>query len=151
MALDGLSLGNMGVVRDILPGELQLQLKEANALQQAVKKIEHTEGGKLDPDKRKNKEEQQKQQRENAQKKLYKSLFDEIPEERKSDIQDLDQVINRTENKREYKVVYNSYNEIIEIIHIKSNQVTETLTLEELKSFIMKVKNPLGIIVDRKI
>ncbi len=151
MALDGLSLGNMGVIRDILPGELQLQLKEANAVQQAVKKIEHAEGDKLDPDKRKNKEEQKKQQQENAQKKLYKNIFDEIPEERKSDIQDLDQVINRTENKREYKVVYNSYNEIIEIIHIKSNQVTETLTLEELKSFIMKVKNPLGIIVDRKI
>lgn len=151
MALDGLSLGNIGIVRDILPGEIQLQIKEANALQQAVKKIEQAESDKLDPDKRKDKEQQKKKQEEEAQKRAYKKTVENLSEKHKSYIEDLDQVINRTENKREYKVVYNSIKEIVEIIHLKTGQVSETLTLEELKAFIMKVKNPLGIIVDRKI
>jgi len=149
MALDGLSLGNIGVVRDVLPGEIQLQIKGASTVEQAVKKIEQSENDKLDPDKKKEKEKQQ--QKQNSQQKSYSAVFEELPEARKSDIKDLDQAINRTENKREYRVLYNSYNEVVEIIHVKSNMVTETLTLEELKSFIMKVKNPLGIIVDRKI
>ncbi len=149
MALDGLSLGNIGVVRDIAPGEIHFQIKEMNPVEQVVQKIEQSENQKLDPDKKKDKEKERQEQQ--AQKRAYKKVFEELPEERKSDIEDLNQVINRTENKREYKVVYNSYKEVVEIIHIKTNQITETLTLEELKSFIMKVKNPLGIIIDREI
>lgn len=149
MALDGLSLGNIGIVRDIAPGEIHFQIKETNSIEQVVKKIEKSENDKLDPDKRKDKENNRGEKE--AQKRAYKNVFEELPEERKSDIEDLNKVINKTENKREYKVVYNSYKEVVEIIHIKTNNVTETLTLEELKSFIMKVKNPLGIIVDRQV
>lgn len=149
MALDGLSLGNVGVVRDVNPGEIQFQIREMHPVEQAVQKIEQAESDKLDPDKRKERERQQKEKQ--AQKKAYNKVFEELPEDRKSDIEDLNNAINRAENKREYKVVYNSYSEVVEIIHIKSNQITETLTLEELKSFIMKVKNPLGIIVDRQV
>lgn len=149
MALDGLFLGNIGMVRDITPGEIQFQIKETNSVEQVVKKIEQSENDKLDPDKKK--ERDKKQGEKEAQKRAYKNVFEELPEERKSDIEDLNQVINKTENKREYKVVYNSYKEVVEIIHIKTNNITETLTLEELKSFIMKVKNPLGIIIDRQV
>lgn len=149
MALDGLSLGNVGVVRETLPGEVQLQVKDMYPVEETVKKIEQAENEKLDPDKKKDKE--KNQQEKQAQKKAYGNISKELSEERKSDIEDLNRAINRSENKREYKVLYNSYNEVVEIVHVKTNKVTETLTLEELKSFIMKVKNPLGIIVDREV
>lgn len=152
MAVDGLSIKTLSMVRDVLPGEIQQQAEESSAALARLKKVEQAEKQKLDPDgKNQNKREQDQNQEDEQQEKTLNSLFQEIAEERKSDIDEYYKVVNLTENKTEYKVMYNSYKEIVEIIHIKTGNVTETLTLEELKSFVMKVKNPLGIIVDKKI
>lgn len=149
MALDGFSLPSLGVLNNITPAEIHMQAQQASINHQNNKKVEQTEQYKLNPDRENRKQEQN--QKKKSQDEAYADIFDELPEERKSDIEDLSKALNLTENKRDYQVVYNSVQEIVEIIHIKSGVVTETLTLEELKSFIMKVKNPLGIIVDRKV
>jgi cobalamin biosynthesis protein CobT len=149
MAIDGLSLINVGVTRDILPAEIQLQAQEASNLHAVMKKIEETDKQQLDPNGNKNKDRRQKRKEEDEQQKTISDLFDEVSEPAKSDVQYNEKALQLTENKSEYKVMYNSHEEIVEIIHIKTGQVKETLTLEELKGFIMRVKNPLGIIVDR--
>jgi ADP-heptose:LPS heptosyltransferase len=152
MAVDGLSINNLGMVRDVLPGELQQRAEETSAAMARLKKVEEAEKQKLDPDgKNKNQNQQQQQEEDESQEKTLTNLFQELSEGNKSDVEDYSKVINLTENKTEYRVMYNSYKEIVEIIHIKTGTVKETLTLEELKSFVMKVKNPLGIIVDKKI
>lgn len=149
MAIDGFSLSNLGVIKDITPAEIHMQAQQASLNHIQNKKVEETEQYKLNPDRESQKQKQN--QRQKSQNDAYKDILDELPEERKSDIEDLSRALNTSENKRDYKVIYNSVKEIVEIVHIKSGQVTETLTLEELKSFIMKVKNPLGIIVDKKV
>ncbi|MEI8377353.1 MAG: hypothetical protein WCF95_02335 [bacterium] len=151
MAIDGLTLTNVGVTREILPGEIQFQAKQASDMQVTIKKIDETEKQQLDPNGNRNKGNQQKRQEENDQQKAISNLFTEIAEPVKSDVQYNQKALELTENKVEYKVMYNSREEIVEIVHIKTAEVKETLTLEELKSFVMRVKNPLGIIVDRKI
>ena len=151
MAINGLSLTNIGMTRDILPAEIQFQAQEASNLHASMKKIEESEKAQLDPNGGKNKERREKRKKQDDQEKAINDLFTEIAEPVKSDIQYNQNVLELTENKSEYKVMYNSHKEIVEIVHIKTGQVKETLSLEELKSFIMRVKNPLGIIVDRKV
>jgi hypothetical protein len=153
MAVDGLSINNMGMIRDILPAEIQQRAEESSAALARMKKVENSEKMTLNPDgQNKRDQNQQQQEEEKSQEETLNSLFMEMSEERKSDTVDIySKVVELTENKSEYKVVYNTYTEIVEIIHIKTGSIKETMTLEELKSFVMKVKNPLGIIVDRKI
>ena len=151
MAINGLSLTNIGISREILPAEIQFQAQEASNLHAALKKIEESEKSQLDPNSNKNKERREKRKKQNEQEKAINALFTEIAEPAQSDIQYNEKALELTENKTEYKVMYNSHKEIVEIIHIKTGEVKETLSLEELKSFVMRVKNPLGIIVDRKV
>ena len=151
MAIDGLSLINMGITRELLPAEIQLQAQEASNLKAATKKIQETEKQQLDANGGRNKDRRQKRREQDEQEKAINQLFSEVAEPVKSDIQYNEKAIKLTENKVEYKVMYNSHKEIVEIIHIKTGAVSETLSLEELKSFVMRVKNPLGIIVDRKV
>lgn len=151
MAIDGLSVTNIGVIRDILPAEIQLQAQEASNMHVTMKKIEETEKQQLDANGGKNKDRREKRKKQDEQQQTINKLFTEIAEPVKSDIQYNQKALELTENKREYKVMYNSDKEIVEIIHLKTGEVSETLSLEELKSFIMRVKNPLGIIVDRKV
>lgn len=150
MAIDGLSLTNVGVTREILPSEIQFQAKQSSDMQITIKKIDETEKQQLDPNGGKNKERQQQKQ-DSEQQKAISNLFAEVAEPVQSDDKYNKKALELTENKVEYKVMYNSREEIVEIIHIKTGKVKETLTLEELKSFVMRVKNPLGIIVDRKV
>lgn len=152
MAIDGLSLINVGVVRDLSPAEIQLQAQASSAnLEISVKKIQETEKQQLDANGGRNKDRRQKRKEQDSQQQAINKLFSEVAEPVKSDIQYNENAVKLTENKIEYKVMYNSHKEIVEIIHIKTGEVSETLSLEELKSFIMRVKNPLGIIVDRKV
>jgi hypothetical protein len=151
MAIDGLSLINIGMARDILPAEIQLQAQEASNLHAALKKIDETDKTQLDANGKRNKERREQRKKQDDQQKAINNLFTEIAEPVKSDIQSNNKVLELTENKTEYKVMYNSHKEIVEIVHIKTGEIRETLSLEELKSFVIRVKNPLGIIVDRKV
>jgi len=151
MAIDGLPLSNIGLTRELSPAEAQLQIQASSAnLETTVKKIQETEKQQLDANGGRNKDRRQKRKEQDSQEKVISDIFGGLAEPAKSDIQYNEEAVKLTENKREYKVMYNSHKEIVEIIHIKTGAVKETLSLEELKSFVMRVKNPLGIIVDRK-
>lgn len=159
MAIDGLSLMNLGVMAELSPREIQEQAKQAAQTKAKMKKIEEVEKSKINPDEDKKhqknfKNKQNQDENEQNQNEILQKLFLDITEEPKSDISETAHIKNAmhlSENKAEYSITYNSYKEIIEIRHIKTGKIEENLSLEELKSFIMKVKNPLGIIVDKKI
>lgn len=152
MAIDGLSLAHIGISREVTPAEIQLQAQEASNLNAAMKKISESERQQLDPNGGKNKERRQQKKHESDQQKAIAEVFVESSDAVKTDLQQYNQrAMELTENKSEYKVMYNSRKEIVEIVHIRTGEVRETLTLEELKGFVMRVKNPLGIIVDRKV
>lgn len=159
MAIDGLSLMNLGVMAELAPREIHQEAKQASQIKAEMKKIEEVENSTINPDKDKkqqknNQNNQKNDENDPNQDELLQKLFSDITETAKSDSAEtlhIKNAIQLSENKAEYSITYNSYKEIIEIIHIKTGQIQETLSLEELKSFIMKVKNPLGIIVDKKV
>lgn len=159
MAIDGLSLMNLGVMAELSPREIQHEAKQTAQIKAEMKKIEEVEKSQINPDeekkhKKNNQNHQKNDENEQNQDEILQKLFLDITEDAKSDNEEtahIKKAMHLSENKAEYSITYNSYKEIVEIRHIKTGQVEETLSLEELKGFVMKIKNPLGIIVDKKV
>lgn len=149
MALDGLSLTSLGFATEISPKDISHTAEETSKAraEQTLKEIEEMEKQQLDPDRDspKDKNQQKNKKRKKLPQKAYVVEVESIEEEKNEKILEL------TAQQNMYKVIYNSDKEIVEITHSKTGEIAETLSLAELKSFIMKVKNPLGVIVDRTI
>lgn len=150
MALDGLSLSSIMTHSEISPKDISHRAEEDSKLRaaQKFKEIEELEKQKLDPDREKQKEQHQ-QDTEEEKKNLPQNAY--VVDVEGLETEKNEKILALTSQQNMYKVIYNSDKEVVEITHSQTGKVEETLSLAELKSFIMKVKNPLGIIVDRKI
>lgn len=149
MALDGLSLSSIVAHSEISPKDISHNAEETSKAraEQTLKEIENLQKQQLDADRDTPKQEQKqnKKKRKHLPQKAYIVEVESIEDEKNEKILEL------TAQQNMYKVLYNSDKEVVEITHSKTGEVAETLSLAELKSFIMKVKNPLGVIVDRSI
>jgi hypothetical protein len=138
MPLDGLSFSNSGIQRIISPSEIAGQATQVSQHQAetTIKKLD------------------KKQKTEN-------NLDQETEEDKGRDLQGRDSdKESKDESEKEnakreiakkYKVKFNSFTDMVELIDKNTGVTVETITPEDLINLVAKSLNPSGILVDREI
>ncbi len=138
MGIDGLTVNNLGIIRDVSAVELLNFIKRDSdeQAQKSFKEVENSKKTTLDPDARGN--QQENHQHPQSSLKEQEQEPDEIVSE-----------IEREED-RKYRLTCNLGKECVEIIDLNTNKVIETISISELKQFFTQIKNPSGILVDQR-
>ncbi|OGI17789.1 MAG: hypothetical protein A2255_04535 [Candidatus Melainabacteria bacterium RIFOXYA2_FULL_32_9] len=136
MPLDGLSFSNSGLFRIVNPTEVALQAEHQAQAQAetAIKKPEEKE--KVKPDLEDKTEDQ------------YKDLQGRNTDESEDEE---NEVLQKQEKIKKYKVKFNSLTDMVELIDQKTGSIIETISPDDLINLISKTVKPSGILVDKEV
>lgn len=135
MPLDGLSLSSSGLFKIINPAEVALQAEQRAQTQAetVIKKLEEKE--KLDPDVEDQGGEEQR----------------DLQGRESSDSEEESEFLEKQEKIKKYKVKFNSFTDMVELVDQKTGTIVETISPDDLIGLISKTVKPSGILVDREI
>jgi len=149
MALDGLSNQNVGIYRTKDPSE-KIEKQAAKYKEKAEFSLtnvdETTVLEKVDPDAQKEKN------NDDATKELILSKANKmIEEENEQEVLKVVLKEDDTDVELEYTLQFNSQSKMIEMKNVKTQDLIETVTPEELMKVLSKAKNIEGILIDKEI
>lgn len=146
MGLDGLSVGNLGLHKDLTSAQMANQAEQAanKNIGFKIKDIDQVAS------------EKGIQSKEEGSKNSPESFFEEnFNEEEQNEFgtnkQKVDEKIFEKTDPKEFSVRVNQKTEMVELFNNKDNKIIETISATDLMQLISKLDSASGILVNRKI
>lgn len=152
MGLDGFSMGNLGLHKDLTSAQMSNQAEQLalRGTEFQIKFVDELAKKKAIERKKENDEEEPKEHEE------IKDIFEQLEEEfEENDDEDEDEDEEFVEQKNElskgFSVKINKDTEMIELYDNKDNRIVQTITANDLIGLISKLNSASGVFVNRKI
>lgn len=143
MGLDGLSMGNLGLHKEVTSAQMSNQAEQLANKDVGFKIKDIVEIGK-------EKGIEVKEDGSNSNE-FFEQNFKEEEDSESNFAKKFDEKMFETNDPKEFSVRVNPKTDMIELINNKENKLIETISAKELMQLISKLDSASGIIVNRKI